>query len=96
MFTLFYESGIHWFDVVANGCIWLLIAAMLTFMVWFGYDLITGPRKQREEIKRMLDGISDAKRTNYRHELISLSGASRPFGRKASNKKTPAHAEVDS
>ncbi len=96
MFTLFYESGIGWFDTVANGMVWLCISAFAACMIWLGYDLVTGPRKQREEVKRMLEGINNAKRTNYGHELISLSGASRPFGRKEKTKKTPAHAELDS
>lgn len=98
MFTLFYESGNHWFDVIANCCVWFLIAAALFFTGWVGYDLVTGPRKQREEVKRMLEGITSAKGAAvFGHELTrNLSGASKPFSRKAKTSKVPAHAELDS
>lgn len=79
MFTFFYESGIHWFDTVVNGLCWMLIVSAVVFTVWLGYDLVTGPRKQRAEVKRMLEGINDAKSTNYGSQLITLSGASKPF-----------------
>lgn len=78
MFTLFYESGIGWFDVVANGLCWMLIAATIAFLGWLGYDLVTGPRKQRAEVKRMLAGLDTVQ--DITGVSTSISGAHRPFG----------------
>lgn len=77
MFTFFYESGISWFDTVANGLCWMLIVSAVAFTAWLGYDLVTGPRKQRAEVKRMLEGLDSIMNLTTRD--ISISGAHRPF-----------------
>lgn len=61
--NIFYTSTITWFDYLTNGMCWLLIAAFATFAVWIGWDVVTGPRKHREEIKRMLDGLDTIQET---------------------------------
>lgn len=82
MFTFFYKSGITWFDTVANGCIWALIVAAVAFVVWVGYDMITGPRKQRAELERLLDGIdSQSVLTINTHKVNGAAKPkTRPFG----------------
>jgi hypothetical protein len=55
--NIFYKSGILWFDYVANGCIWALILTFTVFLLWLGFDLVTGPRRQRADVARMLSGL---------------------------------------
>jgi hypothetical protein len=46
---------------MANGLIWLIIVAVAAFVFWLGHDMITGPRRQREDVKRMLAGLDTTK-----------------------------------
>lgn len=81
MFTFFYKSGITWFDTVANGCIWALIVAALAFVVWVGYDMVTGPRKQRAELERLLKGLdTSTAEINTHKDNGAAKLKTRPFG----------------
>lgn len=55
--NVFYVSDIPWFDFMANGMIWVIAAALLALIIWIGYDVVTGPRKQAAELQRLLDGL---------------------------------------
>jgi len=54
---MFYKADIPWFGIFANSMIWVLIVASAAFITWLAYDMITGSRKQREEVERMLTGL---------------------------------------
>ena len=61
MMNIFYHSHVAWFENVANGCIWMIIVTAFAFLVWVGHDIVTGPRRQREDVKRMLAGLDTTK-----------------------------------
>lgn len=93
MMDIFYHSGIDWFDNMANGLCWFLIFAAVAFLAWVGFDMITGPRRQRAEVVRMLAGLDTAKDISgvgvlNSHKNISTSDKpkTRPFGPKKVNK----------
>lgn len=40
--NIFYQSHVQWFENVANGAIWLIIAAVVACLVWLAYDIVKG------------------------------------------------------
>jgi len=67
--NVFYTSDVEWFGNVANGLIWAIILAFVGFLVWLGYDMITGPRRQRAEVARMLEGLETSNTVISSHKI---------------------------
>ncbi len=57
MDDLFYHHGTPWFDYLANGSILLLILFFAIFVGWFIYSVVTGRKRDRADLKRMLTGL---------------------------------------
>lgn len=88
---MFYEDNTKWFETLANAFVWILIAAAAAFLIWIACDLITGPRRQRIEVARMLAGIEKAVVENSTTDKASVSSApitTSPFAPKNKNNKS--------
>ena len=92
MFDIFYTGGPEWFNAFANGVCWFLIASVLAFLGWLAHDLVTGPKRQREEVKRMLSGLDAVQDVTGISPKDSLSGARRPFSTPKSHKNSNTKA----
>lgn len=93
--NVFYVSDIPWFDSFANGMIWFLIVAAVAFVVWVGYDMITGPRKQRAELERLLKGLdTSTAEINTHKDNGAAKLKTRPFGPGSRKAKDQVKADL--
>ena len=72
---MFYESDIPWFGVFANSMIWVCIVSGVGFAAWVAYNMIASKRKDREEIRRITEGLETEFRpiANHKANKTTLS-----------------------
>lgn len=74
MWTLFYESGTKWFDVLANGSIYLIIVVFIAFLIWLGHDIITG-----SSLPTGFTPIADNKISSHKADKTGKKLSTSPF-----------------